>query len=197
MIGKSNHTGLKSDRAFTADSLAAFRCFPVLADIWLTEEDNLDKTLSSLKKKNMNKLNESNGNNNNNNEEVDDENDENEDDELDEEDEDELDDDDSPSERLIAESCKLWKIAKENHKIESPSMDKLMELTGLSEVKSRAISVCKEVLLSKKRPKHIQAQVTMNFLFVGNPGTVKIHAFFSHILLYYDYYDYCCHLKYC
>ena len=51
-------------------------------------------------------------------------------------------------------------------------MDKLMALTGMREVKTRAMNVCKEVLLSKKRPTHIKAQVAMNFLFVGNPGTV-------------------------
>jgi hypothetical protein len=47
-----------------------------------------------------------------------------------------------------------------------------MSLTGMREVKCRAVTVCKEVLLAKKRPPEIKAQVAMNFLFVGNPGII-------------------------
>lgn len=54
-----------------------------------------------------------------------------------------------------------WKLAQRNHGVSSESMDKLMALTGMREVKARAVTVCKEVLLAKKRPAHIKASVCM------------------------------------
>lgn len=66
-----------------------------------------------------------------------------------------------------------WKIAKALHGAKSPSIDKLMSLAGLREVKIKAMSVVKEVLLSKHRPADVQADTSMNFLFLGNPGCGK------------------------
>ena len=86
---------------------------------------------------------------------------------------DEIDDDEECIEILSTDPDQQWKLAKLNHGVSSPSMDKLMALTGMREVKARAVTVCKEVLLAKKRPPEIKAQVAMNFLFVGNPGTVN------------------------
>jgi hypothetical protein len=45
-------------------------------------------------------------------------------------------------------------------------MDQLMGLTGLKEVKLRAISVCKEVLLARKSPANIKTNVSMVRAFV-------------------------------
>ena len=46
-----------------------------------------------------------------------------------------------------------------------------MGLIGLRDVKVRAVSVAMKVLL--KPPKHLDATIAMNFLFVGNPGCGK------------------------
>jgi SpoVK/Ycf46/Vps4 family AAA+-type ATPase len=66
-----------------------------------------------------------------------------------------------------------WRIAKADHAAVSPSMDKLMAMTGLRQVKERAMTVFKEVLLSRGRPADLNTDVAMNFLFVGNPGCGK------------------------
>jgi hypothetical protein len=66
-----------------------------------------------------------------------------------------------------------WTLAKRSGKIASPSMDKLLALTGLSEVKLRAMSIIKEVLLEPHRPKGVKSVTGMNFLFTGNPGCGK------------------------
>ena len=89
-----------------------------------------------------------------------------------EDDEDDYDDEDLPP-PLPTDPEEQWKVAKKNHGVASAAMDELMKLTGMRDVKMRAVTVCKEVLLAKKRPKHIKADVSMNFLFVGNPGTGK------------------------
>ena len=135
LLHKEANLPQKLAKLQTADALAAFRCFPVLASLWLTPDDSIDHQLlagESLEGGDA------------------------------DEDEDELDLslDPSPSDPETQ-----WRTAKENHGIESKAMDKLMQLTGMHEVKVRAVSVCKEVLLSRKRPADIQAQVTMNFLF--------------------------------
>ena len=46
-----------------------------------------------------------------------------------------------------------------------------MGLIGLKEVKERAISVALTVLLDP--PPYLETRTSMNFLFVGNPGTGK------------------------
>ena len=50
-------------------------------------------------------------------------------------------------------------------------MDKLMQMTGLKRVKETAITVALNVLL--KPPPDIKTGTSMNFLFLGNPGSGK------------------------
>ena len=50
-------------------------------------------------------------------------------------------------------------------------MDKLMQLMGLKEVTEKAITAALTVLLTP--PADLQTGTSMNFLFVGNPGTGK------------------------
>lgn len=147
LMWKDGKSALKSDRLRAASALSSFRCFPKIAEIWLTADDSIDLQI------------EAEG--------------------LDKDTDEDIDEDylDMSPDPTPSDPEYQWRIAKENHQVASPSMDKLMSLTGLADVKSRAVYVCKEVLLSKKRPQSIKAQVTMNFLFVGNPGTVssRIH----------------------
>jgi hypothetical protein len=60
-----------------------------------------------------------------------------------------------------------WKVAKENHNVESASMDKLMELTGMREIKNAAVGVFLAVLTARSQPAHLKREMSMNFLFVG------------------------------
>ena len=84
------------------------------------------------------------------------------------------DDDDDDLEAEGADSpAKEWQTAKSDHQLRSPSMDELIKLTGLHEIKKKAMHVVKEVLLAKKRPAGIDAGMSMNFLFTGNPGCGK------------------------
>jgi len=62
----------------------------------------------------------------------------------------------------------VWERAKTHYKLKSPSLDLLMQMIGLKDVKERAISVALTVLLSP--PPDLKCQTSMNFLFVGNPG---------------------------
>jgi len=48
-----------------------------------------------------------------------------------------------------------------------------MKLTGLEDVKEKAVMVVKEVLVSSSRPDSIDASTSANFLFTGNPGCGK------------------------
>jgi hypothetical protein len=136
LIGKEENIPQKSAKFKMADALASFRCYPNLATQWLTPEDSIDQQL--LAEESL----------------------EDGDDAESDEDEVDLTPDPSPTDPEVQ-----WQVAKENHGIASASMDKLMQLTGMHEVKTRAVNVCKEVLLSKKRPADIKAQVAMNFLF--------------------------------
>lgn len=135
LIGKEENIPQKSAKFKMADALSSFRCYSNMATQWLTPDDTIDQLLAE-------------------------ENLEDGDDEESDEDEVDLTPDPSPTDPEVQ-----WAVAKENHGVVSPSMDKLMQLTGMHEVKARAVNVCKEVLLSKKRPANIKAQVAMNFLF--------------------------------
>lgn len=53
-------------------------------------------------------------------------------------------------------------------------MDKLMGMVGLKRVKETAITVALNVLL--KPPPDIKTGTSMNFLFLGNPGSGKVSA---------------------
>lgn len=130
-------------RARAADALAALKCFPAFAKHFVTEEDNLDELVA---KDDME-----------NGEETDDE------------------DDDSEIQEVLAPDSpeNEWILAKKVHGAKSKSMDALMSLTGMKQVKTRAMSVYKETLLGPLRPDDLEQITTMNFLFVGNPGTGK------------------------
>jgi hypothetical protein len=56
-----------------------------------------------------------------------------------------------------------WRVAKADHKLTSKSMDELMKLTGLNEIKRKAMDVVKEVLLQKDQPASVKAETSMNF----------------------------------
>ena len=60
-----------------------------------------------------------------------------------------------------------------NYNLKSAALDNLMKLTGLEDVKEKAVIVVKEVLVSSSRPDSIDASTSANFLFTGNPGCGK------------------------
>ena len=66
-----------------------------------------------------------------------------------------------------------WELCKENYPLKSAALDNLMKLTGLEDVKEKAVMVVKEVLVSSSRPDSIDASTSANFLFTGNPGCGK------------------------
>lgn len=68
----------------------------------------------------------------------------------------------------------IWEKIKRDHKLNSPSMDKLMKMVGLKRVKEKAISIALNVLLNP--PEHLKSETSMNLLFTGNPGTGKTTA---------------------
>ena len=67
-----------------------------------------------------------------------------------------------------------WQLAKADHKLAADAMDQLMALTGLREIKKKAMGVVKEVLLQKGRPASVKAETSMNFLFTGNPAAKRL-----------------------
>jgi hypothetical protein len=91
---------------------------------------------------------------------------------------DDTDDDDGDEDLTDPNSpASQWRIATRDHGAVSPAMNKLMEITGLKRIKQAAVSVFKDVLLSKLRAKRglaVDSGTTMNFLFVGNPGCGKV-----------------------
>eukprot|EP01041_Mallomonas_annulata_P008050 gene8050-16508_t len=136
----------KSTRRRAADALSAFKCFHKLSERFLTAMDNIDDIVE-VEIKDQDKFDE-------------DSDDDNDDIELEE---------DLPPDFPEIE----WVEVKKQLGKTSPSMDKLMALTGLKEVKKKAMDVYKEVLLTPFRPDDLKNRTTMNFLFVGNPGTGK------------------------
>jgi SpoVK/Ycf46/Vps4 family AAA+-type ATPase len=137
----------KSECVRAAFALTALRCFPVFAESWVDAEDDID---TKVKSEGLMEQEES---------DMDD-------------DDDELDDNHimlKNSESPEAE----WQLAKADHKLAAEAMDQLMALTGLREIKMKAMGVVKEVLLQKGRPASVKAETSMNFLFTGNPGCGK------------------------
>ncbi len=140
----------KLDRLRAADALSLCRLYPCLSEFLDDETDTVDKEVVAEKLDDieMSIL------------------------EDDDEDDDYLEDDD----RDPDSPGNQWKLAKESLDATSASMDKLMKLTGMREIKKNAVNIFKDMLLAKKRKEHgVDADVTtgMNFLFVGNPGTGK------------------------
>jgi Holliday junction resolvasome RuvABC ATP-dependent DNA helicase subunit len=134
----------KADRLLASDALTALRCFPLIAQRWLSEADDIDRQVAELGLDNV-------------------------EDAIDDGEEEDYSDLVPPLGPEDPET--LWETLKKNKGIKSESMDKLMNLAGLKNVKERALSVAYEVIL--KPPKKLNSKVSMNFLFVGNPGCGK------------------------
>jgi replication-associated recombination protein RarA len=69
-----------------------------------------------------------------------------------------------------------WTSLKREFKIQSASMDELMELTGLQQVKLEAIKTVQKLLLDqqlKKQQRVVTTCMYCSFAFMGNPGTGK------------------------
>lgn len=145
-IWKVDKPQSKVARGLAGSALAALRQFPVFSKHWLTESDNIDSIVDEEEAAA--------------NVGADDDDDDEEEDDIDE--------------VLPADAPENeWKLAKFRHKAVSPSMDKLMQLTGLKQVKERAMEVFKATLLGPHRPAQLDDNTTMNFLFIGNPGCGK------------------------
>ena len=141
---KKYGTNRRSERLRAAFALTALRSFPKFAEGWVDAEDNID---AKVKAEGLMEEEES---------DMDDE-------------EEELDDAILSKDSPEAE----WQLAKADHKLAADAMDQLMALTGLREIKKKAMGVVKEVLLQKGRPASVKAETSMNFLFTGNPGCGK------------------------
>jgi SpoVK/Ycf46/Vps4 family AAA+-type ATPase len=134
----------KSERVRAAFALTALRCFPAFAENWVDADDDID-----VKVKAEGLMEE----------EASDMDD----------DDDELEEDPAARDSPEAE----WQLAKSDHQLKSEGLDQLMALTGLRDIKKKAMGVVKEVLLQKGRPASVKAEISMNFLFTGNPGCGK------------------------
>jgi hypothetical protein len=64
-----------------------------------------------------------------------------------------------------------WTSLKREFDIQSASMDDLMKLTGLQQVKLEAIKTVQKLLLDQQLKKQQRVVTTCNFAFMGNPGT--------------------------
>jgi len=135
------------DRHQAACAVAALRCFPAFAARWLKDHDpvRIQRLVDGQHKR---------------------------------DDDNKRDDDSGDEEDLLEadEECDAaaeWRVAKADHKLTSKSMDELMKLTGLREIKRKAMGIVKEVLLQRDRPASVKAETSMNFLFTGNPGCGK------------------------
>ena len=83
------------------------------------------------------------------------------------------DDEDQDDTNAVSAAAAEWQVAKRDHQFNSQSMDELMNMTGLTEIKERAMGIVKEVLLKRDRPASVKAETSMNMLFTGNPGCGK------------------------
>jgi hypothetical protein len=64
-----------------------------------------------------------------------------------------------------------WASLKREFKIQSASMDELMKLTGIQQVKLEAMKTVQKLLLDQQFKKQQRVVTTCNFAFMGNPGT--------------------------
>ena len=126
--------------------MSALKAFPVLSECLLSESDDIDVRVEAEEKKLIDAG-------------------------LDEDSSDEIED-------VLAEDApeNEWAMVKQSDGAVSPAVDSIMALTGLTEIKRKTISVYKKVRLEPFRPKDLQHQTTMNFLFSGNPGCGKVHT---------------------
>ena len=141
-----NKTGgnTKSERVSAACALTALRCFPKFAAKWVDDDDDIDR---KVKAEGL----------------------------MDEQEDSDADDDDELDEYSDSKDSPEteWKLAKSDHNLTAEAMDSLMALTGLRDIKKKAMGVVKEVLLQRDRPASVKAETSMNFLFTGNPGCGK------------------------
>jgi hypothetical protein len=64
-----------------------------------------------------------------------------------------------------------WASLKQSSAIESASMDELMTLTGLQQVKLEAVAIVKKLLSDRKLKEQQRVVTTCNFAFMGSLGT--------------------------
>lgn len=65
----------------------------------------------------------------------------------------------------------MWQELKQEERIESVSMDKLMGYVGIKQVKEQAISILKKMLSDRRLTARQRVVTSCNFTFMGNPGT--------------------------
>ena len=87
-----------------------------------------------------------------------------------------------------------WSSLKREFRIQSESMDDLMNLTGLQQVKLEALKTVQKLLLDQQFKQQQRVVTTCNFAFMGNPGTgvckwcERVHAegcLYGRVLVYY------------
>jgi len=73
-----------------------------------------------------------------------------------------------------SDPARLWAAKRATKLLQMPTMDKIMELTGIREVKLEALNLYDTVEMDKNREEEARlSKQTLNFFFIGNPGTGK------------------------